>query len=159
MDLTHKDLVDIAYKWILNNGHCGIAFKELSTLNREIPDVIGFASDYSAIIECKVSRTDFLKDKNKEFRKNPQLGMGIQRFYCCPTNLIKIEELPDKWGLIYVNEKGKAKCVHKNYKGNLNLSENGFDRNIKAEQRLLYSALRRISLNGGLSLVYNNKLL
>ena len=90
--------------------------------------------------------------------RNYSCYLGIIR-YSDISNLIKIEELPDKWGLIYVNEKGKAKCVHKNYKGNLNLSENGFDRNIKAEQRLLYSALRRISLNGGLSLVYNNKLL
>src|ERR1700743_1391059 len=108
--LTHSELVQIAYRWVLKNGSCGVAFKELVTLgSNEIPDVIGFGAwEHSVLIECKVSRSDFLADKHKSFRKEPHLGMGNQRFYCCPTGLIKVEELPEGWGLIYVNEKGKA---------------------------------------------------
>ncbi len=151
---SHKELVDIAYKWVLNNTSCGIAFKELVTANNEIPDVIAFASGgHSILIEVKVSRSDFLCDKKKPFRKTPKMGMGTQRFYMCPTGLIKIEDLPEKWGLIYVNEKGRATCVHKNYKGNCDY-QNGFDKNTKAEHAYMYSALRRLHIRGRLEEVY-----
>jgi hypothetical protein len=43
--MTHKQLVDVAYRWVLNNTSCGVAFKELNSLSsRETPDVIGFGS-------------------------------------------------------------------------------------------------------------------
>jgi len=39
---THKDLIPIAYKWVLKRGSCGVAFKELNThaSNGEYPDVL-----------------------------------------------------------------------------------------------------------------------
>lgn len=95
--MTHTDLVNIAYKWILNVGRCGVAFKGFHSLasNGEYPDVIGFNSwGFSILIECKTSRQDFLSDNKKKFRVNPDLGMGSERFYCCPTGLIKVSELP-----------------------------------------------------------------
>jgi hypothetical protein len=152
----HHKLVNIAYSWVLKNGSCGVAFKELntSTINREYPDVIGFGSfGYSVLIECKTSRADFFADRKKPFRKEPSLGMGSQRFYCCPTGLIKQEELPDGWGLIYVNEKGRATAVHSNYKGNL-IHNNKQDKNIVAEHGLMYSALRRLHLRGRIDEIY-----
>jgi hypothetical protein len=108
--MTHKYLVEIGYKWCLSR--CGFAFKELSCINAEIADVIGFNSNGTFLIEAKVSRADFLKDKKKPFRCNPCIGMGDWRFFIAPKGLIKIEELPDMWGLIEVNEKGKALTVH-----------------------------------------------
>jgi len=45
-----------------------VAFKELKTAGIEIPDVIGFGSGFSIVIECKVSRADFLQDKKKPHR-------------------------------------------------------------------------------------------
>jgi hypothetical protein len=91
--MTHKEIVEIAYRWVLKNGGMTIAFKELYSLANEIPDVIGFNHWESAVIECKVSRSDFLSDKKKQHRTK---GMGNWRFYCCPKGMIKKEELPEK---------------------------------------------------------------
>ena len=153
----HRQLVEIAYKWVLANMSCGIAFKELHTnaCNGEHPDVIGFGGwGHSVLVEVKVSRSDFLSDKKKSFRKNPELGMGRQRFYCCPVDLIKQHELPTGWGLIYVSGKGKARCVHSPYKGNIGERHHGFVQNIKAEHGLMYSALRRLHLKDLIDEVY-----
>lgn len=156
---THADLIPIAYDWVLKRGKCGVAFKELNThcTNSEYPDVIGFAGwGNSTVIEVKVSRSDFLRDKKKLFRKYPERGMGKYRFYLCPANLIKIEELPVNWGLIYVNENGKARCVHNPYCKSTdgNIYSNGFNQNMLAEHAFMYSALRRIHLHGHIDCVY-----
>lgn len=99
MEFTHKILVGIAYDQVLKKTSCGFAVKELKTLESEEPDVLGFGSNqHSVLIEVKISRSDFLTDMKKSFRKNPDMGMGTQRFYFCPTNLIKQEELPNGWG-------------------------------------------------------------
>lgn len=154
--MTHRDLVEVAYKWVLKNTSCGVAFKELNayTCNGEIPDVIGFGHGrHSILIECKISRSDFWADKKKAFRTAPWLGVGSQRFYCCPVDLIKINELPPRWGLIYVDENLKAKCVHKDYKGNIG-ERNGIEKNIQAECEIMYSALRRLQLRGRIEEIY-----
>lgn len=154
--MTHANLVSSAYRWVLNNASCGVAFKELSCIESEIPDVIGFgAFGHSVLIECKVSRSDFFADRKKPFRVNTEQGMGSQRFYCCPTNMIKIDELPKGWGLIYVNEKGKAICIHKNYKGS-RVNQNTFIKNISAEYSIMYSALRRLQLRGLVNEIYKD---
>ncbi|MGJ1369548.1 hypothetical protein [Sphingobacterium spiritivorum] len=139
--MTHTEIVHIAYKWL--KKRYPVAFKEFSSLNLEIPDVIGFRSFESAVIEVKVSRSDFLRDRKKLHKKFSK-GMGMFRFYCCPAGLIKIEDLPDNWGLVYVDQKNKCQLVHNPY--NLmggNIWSNGFDRDIEAEYRLMYSALRK----------------
>lgn len=151
---THKELVDIAYKWVLKNASCGVAFKELSTLEAEIPDVIGFgAFGHSVVIECKATYVDFKADRKKPFRQNPEKGMGSHRYYCCPTGLIKPDELPEGWGLIYVDDKHKARCVVKPYKGN-NVHRNKQDKNTQAEYSIMYSALRRLHLRGRIEEIY-----
>lgn len=157
--MTHKQIVEIAYRWVLKNGSCGVAFKELSFAGwGEIPDVMGFGNGHSLLIECKVSRSDFLADANKPFRKNPQFGMGKHRYYCTPANLIKISELPEGWGLIEVNEKGKARKVHIPKMSNPNYPEHQMhyyhNRNIEAELAMMYSALRRLQLRGRIEEIY-----
>lgn len=156
--MTHKELVSSAYKWVLNRAGCGMAFKELYTLacNGEYPDVIGFSSwGKSVLIECKASRSDFHADKKKMFRMYPEQGMGRYRFYCCPTGLLKREDLPENWGLIYVNEQGRATCVHNPYneRGG-NIWSNGFECNMKAEHGMMYSALRRLHKRGLMDAIY-----
>jgi hypothetical protein len=154
--LTHHDLVESAYKWVLKNGSCGVAFKELYTLcnNGEYPDVIGFGGwGHSVLIECKMSRSDFAADKKKPFRIYPDLGMGSYRFYCTPKNLINIEDLPNDWGLLWVDEKLKARCIYKLAKGNLMLGQ-PLSKNIKAEHELMYSALRRLQIRGRVEEIY-----
>lgn len=145
--ITHQELVDIAHKWVLKKTSCGVAFKELRTCasNGETPDVIGFGAwCHSVLVECKASKSDFLADKKKSFRKDPSLGMGTQRFYCCPAGMISKEEIPEGWGLVYVNDKMKPECVYSPYIGNIGERNKGFQKNIKAEHELMYSALRRI---------------
>lgn len=161
--MTHKELVDIAYKWVLKRGGCGVAFKELNTLacNGEYPDVIGFASSgWSVLVECKATRSDFLCDKKKSFRANSSLGMGRFRLYCCPDGLIKPEELPEKWGLIYIKD-GKYRLivnpmlVKENAEGVYGYVGAHHDNNIKAEHGLMYSALRRLFIKGFMASIYD----
>lgn len=98
---THSQLIDIAYKWALKNRPIGCAFKDMRSYSNETADVIGFGgSGLSVLIEVKVSRSDFLADRKKPFRINPALGMGSERYYCCPDGLIKVDDLPFGWGLI-----------------------------------------------------------
>jgi hypothetical protein len=154
---THRKLVEAAYNWVLKNTSCGVAFKELnsSACNREYPDVIGFGSfGHSVLVECKTSRSDFHSDKKKPFRKDPSKGMGTQRFYCCLAGVLKIEDLPTGWGLLYVNEKQKVKCIHSPYKGNIGERHQGHEKNMLAEHGLMYSALRRLHLRGRIEEIY-----
>lgn len=157
---THKDLIPIAYKWAMMAGSCGVAFKELNTRcsNGEYPDILGMRGNGTLLIEVKATISDFLSDKNKKFRKNPALGMGDFRFYLCPTNLIKISELPENWGLIYVNADGKARCVHNPYcksaLGNI-WGINLHTKNHHAEHGLFYSAFRRLHIKGYIDSIYD----
>lgn len=157
---THSQLVKIAYEWMHKRSIAKVAIRELNTncCNREYPDVIGFTGrGHSVLIEVKISRADFLSDKNKLFRKNPEQGMGDYRFYCCPSGLIKLDDLPDNWGLIYVNLQGKAKCVHNPYCKSLtgNIWTNGLKKNSQAEIGLMFSALRRLHIKGHLESIYD----
>lgn len=161
---THNEIVQIAYKWVLKNCSCGVAFKEFRTAacNGEYPDVIGFSSGPSTLVEVKVSRSDFLADKSKHFRSTPELGMGDYRYYCCPEGLITPEELPAGWGLVYVNEKGKATCKVRPIVTAINTYGREYKtlfkhpKNIRAEHGLMYSALRRLHLRGRIEEVYTD---
>lgn len=167
LTFTHQQLIPIAYKWILKNGSCGVAFKELKAHTNECADAIGFGSGaFSVLVEVKISRSDFLADKNKSFRKNPKEGMGTERYYMCPTGLIKLTDLPLGWGLIYVSIDGKAKLVHrpvqeysmeahgKTYKMNRTYQH---EKNIQAEHALMYSALRRLHIKGHIESIYDKQ--
>lgn len=165
--MTHSDLVEIAYKWVLKNGSCGVAFKELKALTNECADVIGFGSGgFSVLIEVKVSRSDFLADKKKSFRKNPEKGMGTERYYMCPQGLLKPEDMPVGWSLIYVNEKMKPKVFHRSTRM-FSMEYNGttwetnrtyqHEKNIIAEHALMYSALRRLHIKGHIDSIYDKQ--
>lgn len=155
--MTHSDLVMSAYEWVIKRGGCGVAFREFKTYasNSEMPDVIGFCSGGSTLVECKVSRKDFLRDAKKLFRVQPGLGMGKYRYYCAPTGLLQVEELPENWGLLEVSGDGRAKRVYNPYGMlNGNIYNKGFERNVKAENELMYSALRRLHIRGRIEEVY-----
>jgi hypothetical protein len=162
--MTHKELVEHAYKWVLKRASCGCAFKELYTYapNSEYPDVIGFGGwGHSVLVECKVSRSDFLADRKKAFRMSPELGMGKYRYMCCESGLIKTEELPSRWGLLYVSS-NKIRCVHNPYGKQLesNMWENGFsesERNLLSEHALMYSVLRRLFIKGMVKHIYDKQ--
>lgn len=145
-NITHKELVDLSHKFVLKKMSCGFGVRELKTTEKEIVDVLGFgAYNHSVLIEVKVSRSDFLADRNKSFRINPEEGVGKYRFYCCPKELIKIEDLPNNWGLIYEENK-KLEIVHNPYCKSLkgNIFSGGFNYNKDAERAIMYSTLRRL---------------
>lgn len=108
---THRELCIKAAKYLRSKGiqpfhKCRYSVCELERVN-ECPDAFGWGSGTTQLIEVKVSRNDFLADKKKQWRYHPHLGLGKYRSYLCPEGLIKPEELPDYWGLLYINEKGK----------------------------------------------------
>lgn len=143
--MTHKEVVLRAKAWLEAKKHCAFTFTELVHREQETPDAIGWCGKYSFLAEAKVSRSDFLADKKKTYRTHPTKGMGNFRYYFCPPGLIKAEELPDKWGLVYVYPKQMrlivdAKCI---WSDDVKL----------VEHSILCSALRRVEFIHGLDTV------
>jgi hypothetical protein len=100
-EAKHAQLVERAVEWLRYTYRCGIVLSEQSCASGEVPDVIGWkGSCQSVVVECKVSRCDFLADANKPFRLKPEEGLGSRRFYMAPAGLIAREELPKHWGLL-----------------------------------------------------------
>ena len=109
--MTHRELCLKAARYLRYQGivpftRCQYVVCELERIG-ESPDAIGFSGWSTQLIEVKVSRSDFLSDKKKVWRRLPDTGMGSHRSYLCPTGLISVEELPEKWGLLYIDEQGK----------------------------------------------------
>jgi hypothetical protein len=99
--MTHKELVARAVRWLLKSERCYVALGEpYSTMVYELPDAIGWKRGWSILVECKVSRSDFLRDKHKLARH--RVGMGQSRYFMTPKGIIKPEELPQGWGLLEV---------------------------------------------------------
>lgn len=96
---THRLLCNFGAAWFKREGF-GVVAQELVVGNvREQTDVIAFRSTCSAVMESKVSRADFLRDKLKPHRIAG--GLGNYRFFICPEGLIEPSELPTGWGLLY----------------------------------------------------------
>lgn len=88
MELTHASLCQLAVSW-LKRPHsrqgpgCQVAITESKCgwLDGEIPDAIGFRAgvfaEASVLVECKLSRGDFLADK-----KNP-IGWTHRKAWAC----------------------------------------------------------------------------
>lgn len=134
--LSHSELCSIAVKWLRTHG-CLVIFKERSSnCTSEIPDAIGFMNRGSILIECKTSRSDFLADSKKIFRdpEHEERGMGKLRYYMSEPDIIKVCDIPTKWGLIHVKN-GKARVAK-------HCDEKGFKVNHQAEKSLLYAILR-----------------
>ncbi len=98
--MTHQQLVQKAVQW-LRSYRCGVVLSEQACLSGEMPDAIGWKrACHSVLVECKISRADFLADRDKPFRRKPESGVGCERFYLVPGGLIRKEELPLGWGLL-----------------------------------------------------------
>ncbi len=124
-------------------SRCFLRSRSLST---ETPDVIGFNHQHTVLIEVKTLRSDFLADKKKIFRLYPEQGMGSFRLYLCPAGIINPDDVPDKWGLLWIDQRGQIQTVKQIFKGNINShNPNRFlEKNEHHERAILYSALRRI---------------
>src|SRR5262249_21780527 len=101
ISMTHHQLVRLAEQWLRKRYRCGIVLSEQSCASGETPDVIGWkGSCRSVVSECKISRAHFFADQEKPFRKQPEHGMGCERFYIAPQGMIESRELPPGWGLL-----------------------------------------------------------
>lgn len=142
--MTHAELVARAAKWLRNSRKHRVVLEGIGTDTLECPDVIGWdCAGRSSLVECKVSRADFLRDRGKPMRAHPELGMGMFRWFATPPGLIRVEELPPNWGLIEVLAK-VVKVVHKGREFELSPAVHC------REKRLLMSALNRATEGWGL---------
>jgi len=152
--MTHAELVQRAGAWLKGQG-CGLVFTEMVTSQCETPDAIGWRNrgDESFLIECKASRSDFHADKHKSFRSGITPGMGRYRYYMCEPGIIKLEDLPPRWGLLYCHPKKVEFVAGK--------SPRNWDQSLAAafmhepdqrgEMRMLYSALSRLRVDMGVA--------
>jgi hypothetical protein len=137
--MTHGQLVDQAVKWLRTYG-CGVILSEQSCASGEMPDAIGWKKAcHSVVVECKMTRPDFLADRSKPFRNNPQIALGCERFYLAPAGLIRREELPQGWGLL---EYRNRKIETKHPAGKNMRTTRGF----RYEMNLLLASLRRVEV-------------
>jgi hypothetical protein len=99
--VRHAELVDKAVWWLRTRYRCGIVLSEQACASGEMPDAIGWKGKCrSVLVECKVSRADFLADRSKPFRCRPELGVGCERYYLAPRGVIAVADLPKGWGLL-----------------------------------------------------------
>ena len=148
-DLTHDVLVQLAIQWLKlpwrnprwrdgevgDHSACGVVVSELVTFSLETPDAIGWHQGISTVVECKTSRADFRADTKKSFRMCPELGMGVYRYFMTPKGLVTVDELPENWGLIEVNDNWKTRVVK---------ASGHFEADARSENVLLVSLLRRL---------------
>lgn len=82
--------------------------------------------------------------------------MGDWRFFMCVPGIITPTDLPDGWGLLYVE--GRKVIKVQGWPGNaLWLTKKPFTSNKQAECDYLYSALRRVFAHGQADVIYNEK--
>lgn len=137
--MTHAQLVQLAVRW-LRRYRCGVVLSEQACLSGEMPDAIGWKrACHSVLVECKISRSDFLADREKPFRKNAKHGLGCERYYLAPAAMIRREELPIGWGLLEVRNRS-VEMVYPSAKDQR--SQAGF----RYEMNLLLASLRRVEV-------------
>jgi hypothetical protein len=137
--MTHAQLVEKAVRW-LRRYRCGVVLSEQACTSGEMPDAIGWKrACHSVLVECKVTRADFLADRTKSCRQKPEQGVGSERFYLTPAALIRPEELTAGWGLLEYR-RGRIHMVHASAK-NLR-TPTGF----RYEMNLLLASLRRVEV-------------
>lgn len=137
--MTHAHLVEKAVRW-LRWYRCGVVLSEQACVSGEMPDAIGWKQEcHSVLVECKITRADFLADRAKPFRQKPEKGVGSERFYLTPPALIETLELPAGWGLLELR-RGRVEMAHPSAK-NLRTAT-GF----RYEMNLLLASLRRVEV-------------
>src|SRR5258706_6008769 len=138
--MTHAQLVQKAIAW-LRSYRCSVVLSEQACASGEMPDAIGWKrTQHSVVVECKVSRADFLADRAKPFRIKPEIGLGCERFYLTVPELLQVEELPSGWGLLEC-QRGRVRMVHSASPKNMRSAQG-----MKYEMNLLLASLRRVEL-------------
>lgn len=111
--MTHKELTDVAVRWLRGTRRCSVVLSEKGT--NEVCDAIGWTDlrrfPRSIVVECKVSVADFKADQRKPHRQDPWWGLGMERWYLTPRGLlweqVVSDAWPERWGLLEVTEAGR----------------------------------------------------
>ena len=129
----------MAVRW-LRSYRCGVILSEQACSSGEMPDAIGWKrACHSVLVECKISRADFLADRAKPFRQKPKSGVGCERYYLVPRGLVREEELPEGWGLLEFQNR-RVNAVRASARDLR--SQTGF----RYEMNLLLASLRRVEV-------------
>jgi len=137
----HEQLIERAVAWLRRSYKCGVILSEQHCASGEVPDVIAWRGlCKSVLVECKVSRSDFLADASKPFRMKPEEGMGSQRFYLAPVGVIRRADLPKHWGLLELQGR-EVRLVVK--PGRVDLRTQA---GLMKEMNLLLASLRRVEV-------------
>lgn len=138
--MTHTQLVILAVDW-LRRYRCGVVLSEQACASGEVPDAIGWKGKCrSVVVECKVTRADFLADRAKPFRQNSEIALGCERFYLAPAGLITPPELPAGWGLL--------ECAGRRVEMTVKPPRRGLRTaaGMEHEMNLLLASLRRVEI-------------
>lgn len=139
--MTHGQLVTLATRWLRSKYGCGVVLSEQACCTGEMPDVIGWKGKCrSVVIECKVSRADFLADRTKPWRLKPEIALGCERFYAAPKGMLRVNEIPPSWGLL--EQRGNAFALTLKPARNSQRTSSA----LMSEMNLLLSSLRRVEL-------------
>lgn len=146
--MTHKELVNGAKEWLLSAKQCNPVFTERGSARiREMPDAIGWGAHGSIVVECKVSKSDFMVDAKKSFRMKPELGMGKFRFMLMPQELYASLKGHDfrGWGVLTVKDAGGG--ISRPTQVRM-MGSNEHDFNMEAELNFLRSRLLEVQRFG-----------
>ena len=125
----------------LRSYRCSVVLSEQACASGEMPDAIGWKkTQHSVVVECKISRGDFLADRAKSFRIKPEMGLGCERFYLTVPDLVNVAELPPGWGLLEC-QRGRVKMMQPSSPKSLRSAQG-----MKYEMNLLLASLRRVEL-------------
>jgi hypothetical protein len=116
-DDLHKTLVEASFKYLVDMG-CGVVISDVRS-GGECPDVLGWYKRNSIMIECKTTASDLCDRKSKLFRKYPEMGVGVYRYYCIPKGL----EIPNpfrRWGVLEYENGGLTKTKPAEAQGKIN---------------------------------------
>lgn len=98
--MTHRELVEIAGRWLRNTRHCGVVLLERGV--KEIPDAIGWVDGHAVVVEVKTSRSDFNRDAQKCHRRGGY-SMGGERWFLAPTGILDAADVSGGEGLLEWN--------------------------------------------------------
>lgn len=136
--MTHTELVARAQRWLRGSQRHQVVLAEIShNMVSESPDVIGWKyGGHCTLVECKTTRSDFLRDAKKSFRKTG--GMGEDRWYATPPGLLKIADISMRWGLVELTNKNARIVLRPTPFSSL-------ERNVRGETNCLISAVQRVT--------------
>ncbi len=130
----HDQLVEIARRSLKSTGHDVVLTEARGGNSGERPDAIGWEiGGASTLVECKVSRKDYLDEwrRRKPFRGLG--GVGNRRYYMAFVGVLRPEDVVNGWGLVLVYPRARFRCVK---------TSAWFEADQENEKRILLGSMR-----------------